>query len=52
MYVIFDSKLNFKFYANNVIKKTSANLGFIKRICRDFHDSYALKSLYFSLVRS
>ncbi|KAE9529167.1 hypothetical protein AGLY_011963 [Aphis glycines] len=50
--VTFDSKLNFKLHTNNIIKKSSSKLGFIKRTCKDFHDAHALKLLYFSLVRS
>jgi hypothetical protein len=40
----FDSKLN--------LNKTMRFLGFIKRSCKDFCDPFALKILYYSLIRS
>ncbi|KAF0761870.1 Uncharacterized protein FWK35_00019659 [Aphis craccivora] len=49
-YMIHDTY--FKLHTNNIIKKSSSKLGFIKRTCKDFHDAHALKLLYFSLVRS
>jgi hypothetical protein len=43
--VTFDSKLNIKLYTNNIFKKESANLDFIKRTCKNFNDVHALKLL-------
>lgn len=50
--VIFDSKLIFNKHVDYVRNKSFMKLGLLKRICIDFYDSLALKTLYFSLVRS
>jgi len=50
--VIYDSKLSFNKHVDYVRNKSFMKLGLLKRICIDFYDSSALKTLYFSLVRS
>lgn len=50
--VTFDSKLNFIRHIDVIINKAYSMLGFLMRICKDFNDPYALKSIYCCLVRS
>jgi len=50
--VIFDSKLNFNSHVQNITNKAFSKLGFLKRACKDFHDEYTLKLLFFTLIRS
>jgi hypothetical protein len=50
--IIFDSKLNFTYYTKFIKNKAMRIHSFIKRSCKDFCDSIALKILYCSLVRS
>lgn len=47
-----DTKLDFKRHIEIICSKAYALLGFIKRICSNMNDPYALKSLYCSFVRS
>uniref|UniRef100_A0A6P7G6E2 Uncharacterized protein LOC114334247 n=1 Tax=Diabrotica virgifera virgifera TaxID=50390 RepID=A0A6P7G6E2_DIAVI len=50
--VILDSALSYKSHIYSTIQKSMKMLGFIKRTTRDFTNISAIKSLYFSLVRS
>lgn len=50
--VTFDSQLSFNDHTSNVIQSSLKMLGFIVRNTRSFNNIEALKSLYFSLVRS
>lgn len=50
--VTFDVKLDFVVHICNTIKAASKNLGFIVRNCQTFTNETALKTLYYSLVRS
>jgi hypothetical protein len=50
--VLMDSKLTFSEHVDMTVSKARQMLGFIMRVCRDFRDPYAPKSLYVSLVRS
>ena len=50
--VKFDSKLSFKDHVLYIRNKASKKLGFLKRTCRNFRDESALKTLYYSLIRS
>ena len=50
--VLLDSEMSFREHYAYIISKASRNLGFIFRLASEFRDSYCLRSLYFSLVRS
>ncbi|RVE44642.1 hypothetical protein evm_010728 [Chilo suppressalis] len=50
--VILDEKLTFVNHVDDIINKAWRMLGFLKRICRDFHNSTAILCLYSSLVRT
>lgn len=50
--IVFDDKLSFTVHIDYVISKAYAMLGFVMRICSDFKDPRAIKSLYFAHVRS
>ena len=50
--VTFDAKLDFSFHINSIISKSYKKLGLIKRKTKDFSNQVALKTLFFSLVRS
>ncbi|XP_053687174.1 uncharacterized protein LOC128736711 [Sabethes cyaneus] len=50
--VTMNSKLCFNEHITATTSKTFAVLGFIRRNAREFHDVYALKTLYCSLVKS
>jgi hypothetical protein len=50
--VILDSKLSFREHIDSVVNKGSTMFGFIKRLSRKFRDSYTLKVLYVTYVRS
>lgn len=50
--IFFDCELNFSEHINNISKSSSRLLGFIIRNCRHFTNEAALKTLYFSLLRS
>jgi hypothetical protein len=49
--VIVDVRMSFLPHIEAIISKSSRMLGFTKRISRKFHDPYAHKALYTSLVR-
>uniref|UniRef100_A0A1Y1MYW8 Reverse transcriptase domain-containing protein n=1 Tax=Photinus pyralis TaxID=7054 RepID=A0A1Y1MYW8_PHOPY len=50
--VVLDTKLNFQHHYDHVISKASKMVGLIRRQCKDFFNITALRTLYFSLVRS
>jgi hypothetical protein len=50
--VVLDSKLNFTSHISSLVVKASRMLGYIRRIGKKFRDSYTLKTLYNSFVRS
>lgn len=50
--VMFDEKLSFNKHIDMVISKAYSTLGFVMRVCSEFRDPLALKSLYFAHVRS
>lgn len=50
--VLFDVQLTFKRHAEYVVAKAYSMLGFIKRVCKEFNDVRALKSVYCAHVRS
>jgi len=50
--VILDNKLTFNLHLNYIINKSNSMLGFLFRTCKYFRNYDALKSIYFSLVRS
>lgn len=50
--VTFDTKLDFSIHIDAVISKAYRMLGFMKRCTKDFSNVQAIKTLYFSLVRS
>lgn len=50
--VLFDAKLTFREHINSVCSAARSTLGFIIRNCNAFTNITALKSLYFSLIRS
>lgn len=50
--VTLDVKLSFSLHYDAIIAKSFAMLGFIKRICSNMHEPYAIKSLYNAFVRS
>lgn len=50
--VILDIKLTFSLHIDYVISKANSMLGFVKRNASEFSDTFALKSLFISLVRS
>lgn len=50
--VTIDSKFSFDKHVEQIISKAKSKLGFLKRICWNMRDVYALKSIYCSLVRS
>lgn len=50
--VLFDVKLNFNRHIECAVSKAYSMLGFLKRICHEFRDPYALKSIYCAHVRS
>lgn len=50
--VIFEEQLSFKRHIEYIVAKAYWILGFIKRICSEFHDIRALKSIYCAHVRS
>lgn len=50
--VIFTENLCFNKHVECMIAKAYSMLGFVKRICRDFRNIDALKSVYFAHVRS
>lgn len=50
--VVFTENVSFNRHIEVVIAKAYSMLGFVKRVCRDFRNVEALKSLYFAYVRS
>jgi hypothetical protein len=50
--VVLDTKLTFSPHIDGMISKASRQLGYIKRIGREFRDIHSLKTLYSSFVRS
>lgn len=50
--IVFDSKMSFNEHIKQSTTSALKMLGFIIRNCRNFHDPTALKTLYFSYVRS
>lgn len=50
--VIINEKLDFSEHIDYAIGKSYGMLGFVKRICAEFHDIDALKSVYTAHVRS
>ena len=50
--ILFDSKLDFVEHVNVITNSALRLLGFIIRNCKQFSNTQALKTLYFSLVRS
>lgn len=50
--VWFDEQLSFDRHVDFITSKTYSMLGFIKRICKQFKNVRALKSVYFAYVRS
>jgi hypothetical protein len=50
--VITNEKINFSEHVEIMVGKVFVILGFIRRLLSEFRDSYILKSLYTSLVRS
>lgn len=50
--VTIDSKFSFDKHVEQIISKAKSKMGFLKRICWNMNDVYALKSIYCSLVRS
>lgn len=50
--ILFDEKLNFTKHVDYAISKAYAMLGFVMRICSEFKDPRAIKTLYFAHVRS
>ena len=50
--VVFDSKFCFVEHINSICNTANKVLGFIYRNCKSFSNIMALKSLYFSLVRT
>lgn len=50
--VTLDEKLTFKMHYDAIIAKSFAMLGFIKRMCSNMYEPYAIKSLYNAFVRS
>ena len=50
--VIIDTKLNFDIHISTMVKKAYSMLGFILRCTKEFKNVDALKSLYFTQVRS
>lgn len=50
--VLFDEKVSFVQHVDAVVTKAYSMLGFMKRICSDFVNPYALKSIYCAHVRS
>lgn len=50
--VLLDERLTFNRHVDFVTSKSYSMLGFVKRICRNFKNVRALKSVYFAHVRS
>lgn len=50
--ILFDNKLHFSEHISNLGATCSKTLGFIIRNCKSFNNELALKTLYYSLVRS
>lgn len=50
--VLLDSKLSFSNHIEKMVSEATRMLGFILRNCKSFNNIDALKTLYFSLVRS
>lgn len=50
--VLFDSKLTFHAHFDFVMSTSNKTLGFLRRLCRDFQDEAAIKTLYYSFVFS
>ena len=50
--VLMDKKLTFNDHVSNIVAKAYLMLGFVMRICKEFKDIQALKSIYFAHVRS
>jgi hypothetical protein len=50
--VVLDSKFNFISHIDSLVVKASRMLGYIRRIGKEFRDSYTLKTLYISFVWS
>ncbi len=50
--VILDTNMNFNSHIDRTIAKAYSMLGFIKRICNNFRDIRAIKSIYCAHVRS
>lgn len=50
--VIFTEDLCFNRHIDLIVAKAYSMLGFVKRVCRDFHNIDALKSVYYAHVRS
>jgi len=50
--IVFKYSMSFSLHINNIIKKAFKMLGFIKRNWSNFKNINALKTLFFSLVRS
>ena len=49
--IFLTSKLNFNVHIDFVITKARKVFGYVVRNCKSFHNTFVLKSLYFSLVR-
>lgn len=50
--VVIDEKMSFTTHYDTIIAKANSMLGFIKRICSNMNEPYAIKSLYTAFVRS
>lgn len=50
--VIFDHKLTFNQHIDYVVRKCNKMLGFVSRICSDFKNVNAIKSVYFAFIYS
>lgn len=50
--VIFDTKVDFSCHIDLIISKAYSMMGFIMRICVDFHNPTALKCLFYAHIRS
>ena len=50
--ILLDSKLSFSNHIEKMVSEATRMLGFILRNCKSFNNTDALKTLYFSLVRS
>lgn len=50
--ILLDNKMTYNWHIDTVIAKSYAMLGFIKRMCSNIDEPYALKSLYCAFIRS